>query len=153
MVPQNTLHRLIDQTLVCSPVADVGAEDAVTQSFSHSCYVRLQPGLDAGLDVRAHTRPAESVGEDRLHLPALQVSNEGQRQLTMWRSHRDAQDIPTNDVGLTDWTSPAAVGADGRLAILLHQERHAKRPVLGQVGDFLSQGIISCIPLGTTRLR
>src|SRR5215510_4923911 len=55
MVPQNTLHRLIDQTLVCSPVADVGAEDAVTQGFSHSCYVRLQPGFDAGLDVGAHT--------------------------------------------------------------------------------------------------
>ena len=77
MAPQNTLHRLIDQTLVCGPVADVGAEDAVTQCFSHSGHVRLQPGLDAGLDVRAHTSPAESVGEDRLYLTALQVSKQG----------------------------------------------------------------------------
>src|SRR5215471_5782732 len=138
MVPQNTLHCLIDQMLVCGPVADIRTEDAVTQGLSHGSHVRLQPGLDTGLDIRAHTRPAESVGKDRLDLPTLQVSNESQCQLTMRRSHRDAQDIPTDDVCLADRSSPAAVSADGCLAIFLHQERYTKRPVLSEIGDFLS---------------
>src|SRR5262245_57672140 len=98
MAPQNALYRLIDQAFVCGPVADIGAKDAVTHGFSHGDHVWLQPGFDTGIDVRAHTGPAESVGEDRLCLPALQVSNEGQRELTMWRSHRDPQDIPADDV-------------------------------------------------------
>ena len=61
----------------------------------------------------------------------------------------ESQDIPADDVRLADRSSPAAVGADGRLAILLDEEEHAKRPVLGQIGAFLSQGLIGCIPLGT----
>src|SRR5213593_4093959 len=124
MAPQNTLHRLIDKAFICGPVADVSAKDAVTQGFSHSGHVRLQPGLDAGLDVRARTGPAESVGEDRLYLPALQVSNQSQCQLTMRRSHWDPQDISADDVRLADRSSPAAVGADGRLVILLDEEGH-----------------------------
>ena len=65
MAPQNTLYRFIDQAFVCGPVADIGAKDTMTHGFSHSGHMRLQPGLDAGLDVRVHTGPAESVGEDR----------------------------------------------------------------------------------------
>src|SRR5215510_13959543 len=149
MAPQNTLHRLINKAFICGPVANVGAKDAMAHGCSHSGHVRLQPGLDAGHGVRARTGPAESVGEDRLYLLALEVSNEGQCQLTMRRSHWDPQDIPADDVCLADWSSPAAVGADGRLVILLDEEGHAKRPVLSQIGDFLSQGVIGRIPLGT----
>src|SRR5215831_369298 len=149
MAPQNTLHRLINKAFICGPVAHVGAKDAVTQGFSHSGHVRLQPGLDAGRGVRACTSPAESVGEDRLYLLALQVSNQGQCELTMWRSHWDPQDIPADDVRFAHWSSPAAVGADARLVILLDEEGYAKRPVLGQIGDLLGQGFISRIPLGT----
>src|SRR5262245_55216930 len=149
MAPQNTLHRLINKAFICGPVAHVGAKDAMTHGFSHSGHVRLQPGLDAGRGVRACTGPAESVSEDRLYLLALQVSNQGQCELTMWCSHWDPQDIPTDDVRLADRPSPAAVGADGRLVILLDEEGHAKRPVLGQIGDFLSQSVIGRIPFST----
>src|SRR5207249_11277145 len=111
--------------------AGVGAKDAVRTGSTQSGQMRWQPGLAAGLNVRAHAGAAQLVGEDRLDLPALQVSNQGQGQLTMGRSHRDPQDIPTDDVRLTRRSGPAAVGVDGRLAILLDEEGHAKRPVLG----------------------
>src|SRR5262249_37552102 len=110
--------------------------------------VWLEPGLDTRLDVRAQTGPAEAVEQDRLHLPALQVPDQGQRQLAVWGSHRGTQDIFADDVGLPGLTSPTAIGMYGLLIILLDQERHTKRPVLGQINDFLGQGIISGVPLG-----
>ena len=123
----------------------------MAQGLLNRLGVRAHPFLAGSSDVRAQARPAKPFAQRLLNHVALQILDHRQRQLAAPRAHRDAQHVAADDVRLPLGTRPAAVGVDGGLAVVLHQQRHAKRPVLSQERGVLGQRVVGRVPLGAAR--